>query len=260
MGRELVIGDIHGGLKALIQVLDKANIKEDDKLIFLGDYVDGWADSFQLVDYLITLNKFFDCVFIIGNHDIWCRDWLTTGMVTIVGSNQNWSNARGGISTIRSYEDAMQPTEEHIKFFRTLHHFYEDLHNNRVYLHAGYTQEAGVRFENPTTNLWWDRSLIEKAINHENKFGKKDKLYKEYYPKFLKTYNEIFIGHTSTQIYGTTEPIFACNVINVDTGCGHRQGRLTIMDVDTKEFWQSDKLMNLYPDDEHNNFMRNHGG
>jgi len=31
----------------------------------------------------------------------------------------------------------------------------------------------------------------------------------------------------------------AANIYNLDTGAGHT-GRLSIMDVDTKEFWQSD--------------------
>ena len=36
MSRTLVIGDIHGGLKALIQTLDRANVTQNDTLIFLG--------------------------------------------------------------------------------------------------------------------------------------------------------------------------------------------------------------------------------
>ncbi|HAH34085.1 MAG TPA: serine/threonine protein phosphatase, partial [Flavobacteriaceae bacterium] len=39
--RTLVIGDIHGGLKALQQVWKRAQISKEDTLIFLGDYVDG---------------------------------------------------------------------------------------------------------------------------------------------------------------------------------------------------------------------------
>ena len=39
--RTFVIGDIHGGLKALLQVLNKLEVKEEDSLIFVGDYVDG---------------------------------------------------------------------------------------------------------------------------------------------------------------------------------------------------------------------------
>ena len=51
MKRTLVIGDIHGALKALLQVFERARITADDKLIFLGDYVDGWSESAQVLDY-----------------------------------------------------------------------------------------------------------------------------------------------------------------------------------------------------------------
>ncbi len=32
--RTLAIGDIHGGLKALVQILDRAQVTENDTLIF----------------------------------------------------------------------------------------------------------------------------------------------------------------------------------------------------------------------------------
>ena len=48
MKRTFVIGDIHGGLKALQQVLDRVELKENDHLIFLGDYVDGWSDGLSM--------------------------------------------------------------------------------------------------------------------------------------------------------------------------------------------------------------------
>lgn len=46
--RILVIGDIHGGLKAINQVFERAKVTTDDRLIFLGDYVDGWSESPQV--------------------------------------------------------------------------------------------------------------------------------------------------------------------------------------------------------------------
>jgi serine/threonine protein phosphatase 1 len=36
------------------------------------------------------------------------------------------------------------------------------------------------------------------------------------------------------------------NITNMDTGAGHT-GKLTIMDIDSKIFWQSDPLPKLYP-------------
>ena len=36
-----------------------------------------------------------------------------------------------------------------------------------------------------------------------------------------------------------------CNVWNLDTGGGY-EGKLTVMDVETKELWQSDFVNTLY--------------
>ena len=69
MNRTLVIGDIHGGLRALHQIFDRANVSKEDTLIFLGDYVDGWSESPQTIDFLINLGKKQNCIFIRGNHD-----------------------------------------------------------------------------------------------------------------------------------------------------------------------------------------------
>ena len=53
--KKFVIGDIHGGLKALLQVLKKINCDENYTLIFLGDYVDEWRESSAVLDFLIEL-------------------------------------------------------------------------------------------------------------------------------------------------------------------------------------------------------------
>ena len=58
-------------------------------------------------------------------------------------------------------------------------------------------------------------------------------------------YKDIFVGHTTTELYRTLEPIHACNVWDVDTGAGW-SGKLAIMDVETKKYWQSDLSKDLY--------------
>ena len=42
--RVLVVGDIHGGLKALRQVLERIGSREGDRFVFLGDYVAAGRD------------------------------------------------------------------------------------------------------------------------------------------------------------------------------------------------------------------------
>ena len=56
MKRTLVIGDIHGGLTALKQVMERAAVSNEDKLVFLGDLVDGWSESAQVVDFVLELS------------------------------------------------------------------------------------------------------------------------------------------------------------------------------------------------------------
>jgi len=62
----------------------------------------------------------------------------------------------------------------------------------------------------------------------------------------MGTYDEVFIGHISTSHYDPTlKPVNACNVWNLDQGCGY-EGKLTLMNIDTKEYVQSDKVSKLY--------------
>ena len=99
MPRTLVIGDIHGGLRALVQVLERSSINPFDILVFLGDYVDGWSESAQVVEFLIKLEKNQKCIFIKGNHDVWAEKWLRYEEKDSV-----WL-ANGGQETINSYKN-----------------------------------------------------------------------------------------------------------------------------------------------------------
>ncbi|WP_286971250.1 metallophosphoesterase, partial [Flavobacterium sp. UBA4854] len=41
-----------------------------------GDYVDGWSQSVEVIDYLIDLKSKQNCICIRGNHDQLTLDWL----------------------------------------------------------------------------------------------------------------------------------------------------------------------------------------
>jgi serine/threonine protein phosphatase 1 len=52
-------------------------------------------------------------------------------------------------------------------------------------------------------------------------------------------FREVYVGHTPTQIYGFTTPLNLGNLWMMDTGAAPRLGGyLSVMDIDTKEFWQ----------------------
>lgn len=234
--RTFVIGDIHGALKALEQLIGTLQLKEGDRLIFLGDYVDGWPESAQVIDYLIELEAKYWCMFVKGNHDAWCADWLTGKE-----ADRTWL-FHGGLSTVDSYKGISKERKaEHIAFFDRLVNYYED-EDNRLFIHAGFASMHGPAKEPYESNYSWDRTLWEMARTMDSRISKDSKLY----PKRLLIYNEIFIGHTPTLYYDVDVPMQGCNVWNVDTGAAF-YGKLSAMDVATKQYWQSDVVQQLYP-------------
>ncbi|UOB19210.1 metallophosphoesterase [Abyssalbus ytuae] len=233
--RTLVIGDIHGALKALEQVLERAKVSGDDLIIFLGDYVDGWSQSPEVINFLIEFKTSYNCVFIRGNHDELCLDWLKNNT-----QNENWL-VHGGQATVNAYAEVPENIRKiHINFIESLDDYYLD-HKNRLFLHAGFTNIKGVESEYFSKMFYWDRSLWEMALALNPNLHIEDDLY----PSRLKLYNEIYIGHTPTVRIGKTVPVNAANVWNVDTGAAYKSP-LTILDIDTKKYWQSDNVNLLY--------------
>ncbi len=235
MNRTLVIGDMHGALKALKQLIDIAKITTNDQLIFLGDYVDGWSDSAALVSFLIELQKTHNCIFIRGNHDQLCYEWLTEN-----NHNPEWLQ-HGGQATIDSYRDVSQEViESHIIFYKNLINYHIDDHN-RLFMHAGFTNLHGPHREYFDKLFYWDRTLWETALSVDPNLKKTAVTY----PKRLLLFNEIYIGHTPVTRINKTVPINAACVWNIDTGAAFK-GPLTAIDITTKEYWQTDPVYTLY--------------
>lgn len=240
--RTLAIGDIHGGLRGLTQLLERAKVAKDDQLIFVGDYVDGWSESAQVIQFLIELAKTNDCIFIKGNHDVWCEDWLRTNQADSV-----WL-AHGGQGTVESYASfSNEEKKQHLYFFDDMSLYHID-DNNRLFIHAGFTSMDGVQKERNFRNFYFDRTLWEMAVTMDNRIKKDSELY----PNRLKHYSEIYIGHTPTINFYRDKPMHAINVWNIDTGAAFT-GKLSAIDIDTKEIFQSDTLKDLYPNEQGRN-------
>lgn len=240
--RTLVIGDIHGGLRALEQVLELARIRQEDRLIFLGDYVDGWSQSAETVAFLMELRQSYTCIFLRGNHDDLCLDWLKEGKQPDL-----WLHS-GGRATRASYE-RLDPAhwETHIEFLEATQAYFLDT-DNRLYLHAGFTNLRGVTHEYFPKNFYWDRTLWELALSLDPKLSPE----LPQYPSRLRLYREIFIGHTPVTRIGKTQPLQAANVWNIDTGAAF-QGPLSVLDVASGQVWQSDPVHLHYPGEQGRN-------
>jgi serine/threonine protein phosphatase 1 len=235
MAKTYVIGDIHGALRALRQVLGQAAPKAEDRLIFLGDYVDGWSQSRQVIDYLMELEASHDCVFIRGNHDVWCEEWLEGWE-----ASSDWLY-HGGAATMESYA-GITPAEldRHLEFFGRMRPYFEL--DGHLFVHAGFTSVHGPSMEHFESNFYWDRTLWETALSVDDRIPRDS----PFFPQRLQLYREIFIGHSPTTNYGFDTPMHRCNVWDMDTGAAFK-GRLSAMDVGTKKYLQSDIVQKLYP-------------
>jgi serine/threonine protein phosphatase 1 len=259
-GRTLTCGDIHGNYKALIQVLQRSNFDyKNDTLIQLGDVVDGHCDSFEVVEELLKIKNLIS---IKGNHDDWFDQWIKTGI-----NPANWQ--QGQKATGLSYLKHSRPNEpwfirklgpydnefftesilsndipdKHIEFFDKQLPYYRDNENN-LFIHGGFNRHFYLNEQLPYT-FWWDRDLWYAALSYGN-LSAMESLDK---PKFkmIENFKEVFIGHTTTISWKSTIPMFAANIINLDTGAGWFD-KLTIMDIKTKQYWQSDRAIDLYPE------------
>lgn len=253
-----VIGDIHGGHKAMLQCFERSGFDyENDHLISLGDIADGWPEVTECFEELFKIKNL---TFIIGNHDWWLLNWLRTGSVPYLWTSQ------GGYATIRSFnqlidEDSNDPDAiTYTNDFRIkMIHFLQDApyyivdDKNRLFVHGGYDLALPIDGQQPRFSrgkdsiYFWDRDMWYHAgYMHRTNLNRLKTSASTKIDK-IGTFDEIFIGHTTTsRIYPNLKPVNFVNVWNLDQGGGW-EGKLTIMDVDTHEYWQSDIVAGLYP-------------
>lgn len=227
MSKTFAIADTHGNFFGFADAISKCGFREDDTLISLGDICDGGFLTKDVIDILL---QFPNLVNVQGNHDKWALDWMKYGDEYPLWWNQ------GGQATAKSYDyDYENVPKEHIKFLENAIPYYVD-HKNRVFVHGGFNPLKSIASQSIDV-LLWDRDLLC-----------------NYAPKYIvEEFDHVFVGHTSTQFLSTLEtdpikkseiisnpkPATLHNVTGLDTGSGWN-GNLTIMNVDTFEYWQSD--------------------
>ncbi len=220
--RSLVVGDIHGAYKALLQVLQRADFDHlNDRLIVLGDITDGWPEVKECIDFLM---KITNLIFIRGNHDQMTLDWMQTDQRSPVWLSQ------GGEATITSLGENF--LQIHQSFLENSKLYY--LLGQKLFVHAGINPNRSVEVQDAYT-LLYDRSLFQMAFTHRH-----DEI-----PPHLSIYDEIYIGHTPIHRFGYQHPVNSGDVWMMDTGAGWGSV-LSTMDINTKQVWVSEPTSELY--------------
>lgn len=164
------VGDIHGELEKLDDLLESLPLEPRDRLVFLGDYVDRGADPRGVVDRLISLARARPCTFLMGNHESMFLDFLGWSGKEHFAGDAFLMN--GGESTLASYgyfdldeeeRERFSLPESHAEFFCNLrlHH----LEGDYLFVHAGLnrsllegTDVAWALRRVRTEDLLWNRS------------------------------------------------------------------------------------------------------
>ena len=181
----IAIGDIHGNLPALIDLLDQlgGQIEGADTIVFLGDYIDKGPDSKQCVETILQfrLEVPATVVCLCGNHE----DWLLRTMRDY--QRHSWLLGMEALDTIRSYSseaaqvllnaiseaglrlytesDALPydaffdvMPESHLRFFESLQTYYES--PECICVHAGLSpQVARIEEQSRHSLMLGDRSF-----------------------------------------------------------------------------------------------------
>jgi serine/threonine protein phosphatase 1 len=154
------------------------------------------------------------------------------------GLGRSWY-AHGGKGTEFSYKHNPDLVCDHIKFLETAQIYYID-EENRFFSHAGpHPSWRNEEFKyTPESEFYWNREFWHQAYS-----GK--------HPG--KEWNEVYIGHSPTIRHPSnkedcTKPLNRANVWNMDTGACFN-GKVSMMDIETKELFQSEIVRKLYPDE-----------
>ena len=196
--RLFAIGDIHGCYDSLKELIEhKIQLKKNDTLILLGDYIDRGDKIKEVIDYILELQeKGYDIIPLMGNHEAMLLDAYE--------SEKNMSKwiQSGGNETLKSFGSSSLKNIElkYIEFFKKLKYYYSS--GNYLFVHAGFNDNLVNPFTDYYSMLWECKKsyinplLVNKTIIH---------------------------GHNPISVSKCKDRVDAkLNSIDIDTGCVYK--------------------------------------
>lgn len=172
-----VFPDVHGNYHCLEILLNKIlplRNKHNDKIIFLGDYIDRSIKTKHTLDLIINLKKLYpnNVITLKGNHE----DLMLTALGQIKENEIYEKNLtkiwlmNGGAETVVSYTGSHIFSQrkmleslpvEHLEFLKSCVNYYEL--DNYIFVHGGCDPSKPLNMQTPS-GLQWDRDLYKLAL------------------------------------------------------------------------------------------------
>lgn len=210
--RTIAIGDIHGCSLALSVLLEWIAPRAEDRIVFLGDYIDRGPNSRDVIDQVLELSARCEVVPLLGNHEVLMLGSLATGM-----PNPFWLHQCGGNETLISYGGVLENVPvTHREFFRTCRRHFET--PTHFFVHANYDANKSLEEQGEHLLLWQHLSGFIPLPHDSGKTA--------------------VVGHTPQR---TGEILDIGHLQCIDTAC-FAGGWLTALDVATKQVWQANRF------------------
>lgn len=203
-GRLLAVGDIHGQLAKLRELMERVRPLPGERIVFLGDYIDRGPEAKGVIDFLLDFSRGHPrAIFLRGNHEAMFLDFLD-------GRAQELYLYNGGLRTLESYREgkSYRIPERHWQFLRGLPLCHEE--QDFIFVHAGLRPGLSLQEQDPRDLLWIRGDFIDSGCS----WGK-----------------TVVFGHTPMP-----SPLFLEGKIGLDTGAG-QGGRLSCCEVRQRLCW-----------------------
>lgn len=186
MSKIIGITDIHGEYDKLCSVLEQIELNKDDTIVFMGDYIDRGPKSKEVVEKVIDMQKYCNCVYLMGSHEYAMLHAKYDKYYDFLFWNY------GGDATADSYGGFDNIMLEHGEFFESLKFYH--IQDNYLFVHAGIRNDLPLE----------EQDEVDMVYIRSNFYNYKHNL----------PYKIIF-GHTEFD-----EPQIQEDKICIDTGCG----------------------------------------
>lgn len=218
--RIIIVGDIHGCIEELNELIFKINLQPSDSLYFIGDLIDRGPDSIAVVKKCYSLSLEYSVKLILGNHEEKFLRYLKhietkTGLETQMSGVDEFPQLIAGLE------------KGEIDFLRSAYYSIELQEEKITLLHGGISNQVKFPFprtyqygvDNPKEFKGLDLITKVRYLSPEGKFvglneeTDADKYWAEVYNG---SYGHIYFGH---QPFMQELPQNFVHATGLDTGC-----------------------------------------
>jgi calcineurin-like phosphoesterase family protein len=140
--RTIIVGDIHGCIEELNELIDNINLQPTDLLYFIGDLIDRGPDSVAVVRKCHNLSIQYNVKLILGNHEEKFLQYLKH-----IENKTGLETQMSGISEFPRLIERLE--KEEIDFLRSAYYSIELKEEKITLLHGGISNH--VKFPFPST-------------------------------------------------------------------------------------------------------------